>query len=183
MLLATSPCVSGCEPDTPIYHPSLSSTSAASSEDFSTRFGTGRADGKLVRDVVSFAGYSLEDQVRSSTSGGITCAKQRRTDLRRLLQSIGLAAGRCWRSPWTRLAAARYDLFCSLPSARLTLSLLDLNSEFGCPPPRRGALGEEAARRARVRLCTRALDRQFYRNGASATGRKADGGRGRPRLL
>ncbi|ORY75031.1 aspartic peptidase domain-containing protein [Leucosporidium creatinivorum] len=61
-LLATSPCEAGCEPVTPIYHPSLSSSSVASSQDFQVTYGTGAARGVLVADTVSFGGFTLEEQ-------------------------------------------------------------------------------------------------------------------------
>lgn len=63
MLIATAPCDLGCHFATPIYHPSLSSTAGVSATSFDVVFGTGAAQGVLVQDKVSFAGFTLPQQV------------------------------------------------------------------------------------------------------------------------
>ncbi|KAK4050499.1 ribosomal 40S subunit protein S18B [Microbotryomycetes sp. JL221] len=68
MLLATSPCDHGCRPDTPVYHPLLSNTSVASDQSLAVQFGTGSATGYLVKDRVTIAGWSVDDQTFGACS-------------------------------------------------------------------------------------------------------------------
>lgn len=61
--MATSPCIKGCTPDTPLYDPFKSATSTTSQAKFKISYVIGSASGLLVRDQVSVAGLPYVDQV------------------------------------------------------------------------------------------------------------------------
>ncbi|GAA6051893.1 hypothetical protein JCM3770_006561 [Rhodotorula araucariae] len=62
LILAETGCA-GCSSNTPGYQPSLSSTSATSSQAFSIQYGSGSASGTLVRDAISIGNYTQPNQV------------------------------------------------------------------------------------------------------------------------
>lgn len=63
MIIVTDPCYSGCALDTQLYRPQDSSTSQVSEESFSIGYVSGGASGLVEADVVSFGGYTIENQV------------------------------------------------------------------------------------------------------------------------
>lgn len=62
LIMATSPCV-GCASTTPLYQARESTTGESSTTPFDITYGTGAAQGRLARDVVSIAGYTQQAQV------------------------------------------------------------------------------------------------------------------------
>lgn len=59
LILISNPCYSGCTNSTPVYRPSDSSTAQVSNQPFTIEYGSGAATGKLVRDVVSFGNFKI----------------------------------------------------------------------------------------------------------------------------
>ncbi|KAI5480820.1 aspartic-type endopeptidase [Pseudohyphozyma bogoriensis] len=63
LVLATSPCTTGCLYSTPTYYPAASNTSSVSDTTFSITYGTGAAQGVLARDVVHLGNFTIDNQV------------------------------------------------------------------------------------------------------------------------
>lgn len=64
MVLVASPCVQGCDSDTPLYIAQNSATALTSSKPFNINYQIGSASGTVARDSISFAGYTNPRQVK-----------------------------------------------------------------------------------------------------------------------
>lgn len=64
MWIASNNCTSsdGCTSTVSLYNSTLSRTAVDMNTSFSVRYGSGRAQGEMMQDYVSFAGYNVSSQ-------------------------------------------------------------------------------------------------------------------------